>query len=346
VRTGRERVRLLLTIESVGVLAELGRTADALAAGADGVELARLSGNPRVLLWAHSAFSAALLVAGQVEPALRQADAAVALNTPADFHATGHPGWCLGAALTAAGNPLRAVTTLAAAFGGARLPELLACDRPAAAADFVEANLAAGDIATAETTLAALAAGADPVTAAIRVDRTPAARIALARSAVLLARDRASEALVAAQSARADAAGAPLLALRARLAEGVALAAAGERREAIDALVAVEADFDRAGALRGRDEAARALRRLGHRVVRAAGDGAPGPLTAREREIADLVVAGRTNREIAAQLVLSTRTVDAHLRNIYGKLGVRSRVELAKAHPSANAAPSGGRAAR
>lgn len=55
------------------------------------------------------------------------------------------------------------------------------------------------------------------------------------------------------------------------------------------------------------------------------------PLTPREREIADLAAAGRTNREIAEQLVLSTRTIEAHLRNIYGKLDIRSRVELARA---------------
>jgi DNA-binding NarL/FixJ family response regulator len=43
------------------------------------------------------------------------------------------------------------------------------------------------------------------------------------------------------------------------------------------------------------------------------------------------VAAGRTHREVADQLVLSPRTIEAHLRNIYGKLGVRSRVELARA---------------
>ena len=42
------------------------------------------------------------------------------------------------------------------------------------------------------------------------------------------------------------------------------------------------------------------------------------------------MAAGRTNREIAERLVLSPRTIDAHLRTIYAKLGVRSRVELAR----------------
>jgi DNA-binding NarL/FixJ family response regulator len=75
----------------------------------------------------------------------------------------------------------------------------------------------------------------------------------------------------------------------------------------------------------------RELRRLGHRVLRASRDPAAGPLTGREREIAELAAAGRTNREIAEQLVLSTRTIEAHLRNVYAKLGVRSRIELTRA---------------
>ena len=95
-------------------------------------------------------------------------------------------------------------------------------------------------------------------------------------------------------------------------------------------LTAAEAALDGFGARRRRDEAVRELRRLGHRVVRRAADAETG-LTAREREIASLVAAGRTNREVAAQLVLSPRTIEAHLRNIYGKLDVRSRVELTRA---------------
>ena len=74
----------------------------------------------------------------------------------------------------------------------------------------------------------------------------------------------------------------------------------------------------------------RELRRLGHRVRARPTTAADGDLTAREREIAELVAAGRTNREVAAQLVLSERTIEAHLRNVYAKLGVRSRVELTR----------------
>ena len=53
------------------------------------------------------------------------------------------------------------------------------------------------------------------------------------------------------------------------------------------------------------------------------------PLTPREREIADLVSAGITNRAIASQLVLSERTVEGHVRSILAKLQLTNRTELA-----------------
>jgi DNA-binding CsgD family transcriptional regulator len=52
-------------------------------------------------------------------------------------------------------------------------------------------------------------------------------------------------------------------------------------------------------------------------------------LTAREREVAALVAEGLTDRQIASRLVISERTVHAHLRNIYPKTGVRNRAGLA-----------------
>jgi DNA-binding NarL/FixJ family response regulator len=225
--------------------------------------------------------------------------------------------------------PVRAVSTLVEGFGGPQLTQVLPVDRPRAAADLVEAQLAAGDVAAAEATLArSEAAAARGGTA------WTAATTGVARAAMLVARGSAREAVSAGVAAREAADGAPLTSALARLAEGRALAAAGERRGAVEALTEAESAFDGFGALRRRDEAVRELRRLGHRVVRPARGGTEGPLaalTARECEIAELMAAGRTNREVAAQLVLSARTVEAHLRNIYGKFGVRSRVEVARA---------------
>jgi len=51
-------------------------------------------------------------------------------------------------------------------------------------------------------------------------------------------------------------------------------------------------------------------------------------LTAREREVAELVVSGLSNRDIASQLVLSVRTVESHVLNIMRKLGVSSRERI------------------
>ncbi|WP_105968355.1 ATP-binding protein [Streptomyces geranii] len=56
---------------------------------------------------------------------------------------------------------------------------------------------------------------------------------------------------------------------------------------------------------------------------------APGPLTRRELEVAELVATGMSNRQIAARLVLSLRTVDFHVGNIRTKLGFGTRVQIA-----------------
>jgi predicted ATPase/DNA-binding CsgD family transcriptional regulator len=56
----------------------------------------------------------------------------------------------------------------------------------------------------------------------------------------------------------------------------------------------------------------------------------PGDLTEREREVAALVAQGRSNREIANKLVLSTRTVEKHVANILSKLGLDSRTQIVR----------------
>ncbi len=81
-------------------------------------------------------------------------------------------------------------------------------------------------------------------------------------------------------------------------------------------------------------EAAAALERAGaslekHLGTRAATRHAQSGLSRRELEVMRLVAEGLTNRQIAEQLVLSTRTVDMHVRNILTKMRCRTRTEAA-----------------
>jgi DNA-binding CsgD family transcriptional regulator len=71
----------------------------------------------------------------------------------------------------------------------------------------------------------------------------------------------------------------------------------------------------------------RARREIGRISGRTASD--RNTLTPTERQIAELVASGRTNREVAQELFVSPHTVESNLTRIYRKLGVRSRAELA-----------------
>ena len=107
-RTGRERVLLMLTRRGGATLIELGRLADAARPPSEGLERARLSGNPRMLLWAHCALARRRAGATATSRrALREPARRPRTGAEPDVHAAGQPGWCLGAALAAAGERRR-----------------------------------------------------------------------------------------------------------------------------------------------------------------------------------------------------------------------------------------------
>ena len=99
---------------------------------------------------------------------------------------------------------------------------------------------------------------------------------------------------------------------------------AKQKRAARESLQAALAAFEELGAPLWAEKARADLRRLGGRPR------GPGELTPSEERVAALVGDGRTNREVAAALYVSERTVEGHLTRIYAKLGVRSRAELAR----------------
>jgi DNA-binding CsgD family transcriptional regulator len=115
---------------------------------------------------------------------------------------------------------------------------------------------------------------------------------------------------------------------RTLLARGVVLRRARRRREAREALEQALAIFEELGTPLW---AAKARAELGRIGGRAAGRG----LTPTERRIAELVSEGRSNKDVAAQLFITPRTVEGHLTRIYEKLGVHSRTELAHRLPTA-----------
>jgi DNA-binding CsgD family transcriptional regulator len=100
-------------------------------------------------------------------------------------------------------------------------------------------------------------------------------------------------------------------------------AARAALEEAIEILDAIEVPL---WAGRARAE----LNRIGGR---AQADG----LTPTEHRVADLVAEGRSNKQVAGELFVSVRTVEANLTRIYAKLGIRSRTELAATRPASGA---------
>jgi DNA-binding CsgD family transcriptional regulator len=110
---------------------------------------------------------------------------------------------------------------------------------------------------------------------------------------------------------------------RTLLAQGESLRRFRRRGRARDALGTAAAIFARLRAPRWEERAAAELARTGHRQ-------AGSSLTPTERQVAELVAAGRTNREVASALFMSGHTVEAYLTRIYRSLGIRGRTELAR----------------
>lgn len=112
------------------------------------------------------------------------------------------------------------------------------------------------------------------------------------------------------------------------LAYGGRLRRGRRRRDAREELRAALEIFDRLGAAPWSEQARTELMATGE-TPRRRGVAALDMLTRQEFHIAQVLAGGKTTREAAAALFLSPKTVEYHLRNVYGKLGVNSRSELA-----------------
>ena len=126
-----------------------------------------------------------------------------------------------------------------------------------------------------------------------------------------------------------DATISPFLQARTELLYGEWLRRERQRREARRHLRRAADLFRQVGAPPWEERAEAELRATGEKARRR-DPSTLDQLTPQELQIAGLVAAGMTNREIAAQLYLSPRTIDYHLRKVFIKLGVTSRIELVR----------------
>ncbi len=117
---------------------------------------------------------------------------------------------------------------------------------------------------------------------------------------------------------------------RARLLYGEWLRREDRRVDAREQLRAAHETFSRAGAEAFAERARRELSATGETVPRRTAE-TRDVLTPQEEQIARLAAEGQTNPEIGAQLFISPRTVEYHLRKVFTKLGISSRKELRSA---------------
>jgi len=311
-----------------------GKLAEAIELLDGAIEAARLLGTPQAL--AGNLFNRSVVADAVGDLDIELATAQESVELARDLDKGFIAAWAavrLAGALLETGQPEQAVELLLGCAGGEEVTlvpggwrayclELLtrcwlALDRR------TEAGRAAGlaEVTAAAVQLPLAAAWADRAAAAVALHAGDTAR---ATELALASADTAQEV------------GAPIEAALSRTLAGRALAQAGQSDRAVVELQRAAAAFDACGALRYRQSAERELGKLGHRPHRRTRPGkADGAgiesLTERELQVARLVVDRKTNPEVAAELFLSQKTVETHLRNIFHKVDVTTRVALARA---------------
>jgi DNA-binding CsgD family transcriptional regulator len=190
-------------------------------------------------------------------------------------------------------------------------------------ATYAEALIAVGRADDAAEVVAWLAADVGP-------DASPDIRADLARAEALVAaaagdRDRA-EGIVRRALADEDNPATPFSQARLELVAGGLWRSGGAPDQAVGVLERARSRFEALGAEPWRARAENELARAGRRPARRQPTAAA--LTPQEQAVVHVVAAGRSNREAAAELFISVKTVEHHLSRAYAKLGVRSRAEL------------------
>lgn len=253
-----------------------------------------------------------------------------------DVHATYHPV-ILGLAALTCGDYSAAVDHLESALDRATRQGL---GNPVAvpfAADLVEAHVRIGQRDRAEQVLAHLTRQATTTGLA-----WPTAAAARCRGLLAETTAEAEDAFAEAHAAH-QRLSTPFEHARTQLCHGETLRRLRRPTEARAQLTSAHATFQRLGATTWASRTAAELAATGQHHTTAPNGRRAGPdldaLTPQELQVARAIADGLNNREVAALLYLSRKTVEAHLTRIYRKLGLRSRTQLTRALTTHDSVP-------
>jgi DNA-binding NarL/FixJ family response regulator len=314
---GRERAALsailhALTRRTIVQLA-VGQFPAAAAAAAEVLDIAATTNQPnqRALPLAELALIGALKSKDGIDEALREAELALA----------GHPAGVLDGLIR---DTLAWARSVHAESPAVALHNLQQVSHPImvkiTAIDRMEAAVRAGQPHVATALVDQLAGFAEATGAAWALSAADHGRALLSEGADAEAYFRAALARSADNTRLFNHA-------RTELALGEFLRRARRRTDAREHLRNAMAAFETLGVRRWADRASEELRASGE-VLRRRDESGATPLTAQELQVARLVQKGLANREVAARLFVSPRTVDFHLRNVFAKLGIASRGAL------------------
>ncbi|GLH95295.1 helix-turn-helix transcriptional regulator [Phytohabitans aurantiacus] len=311
--TGQKHALTNLLIGQGGALLRLGRLHEALECYQEAHTLAVASGSDHLTM-------TALTTLCELHSWLGETLAALEHGARADALARTASGWCAALATAAyaharleSGDTSGCVEAILAACGGPELPAIDPGSRPRWYETLTRAAIAEGDVedACGWAKRASAAAGGEGYGA------LAAAHMALVEGRSDAARGDALDA-----ARRFEAAGDRIDAMRARLVAGTAT-------NASDLLHRVVRDATECSATTLAARARQALARSGRPSVTTLTPTSLARLTRRERQVAELVAAGHTNRQIGGELFLSVKTVERHLARIFDKLDITARAKLA-----------------